>query len=102
MLEAAFESAILFDVFAVLIEGGGANALYFAAGQGRLQDVGRVNGAFRAAGADEGMEFVNEQDGILGPANFVHDRLDAFFELSAVFGAGHHHRQIQDDDAFIA
>jgi hypothetical protein len=44
------------------------------------------------------VQFVDEQDDILGPADFVHDRLDALFELAAVLGAGDHHRQIEHDD----
>ena len=102
LLEAAFEGAVLLDVLAVLVERGGADALDFAAGQGGLEHVGGVDGAFRAAGADQGVQLVDEQDGVLGPADFVHDRLDAFLELAAVLGAGDHHGQVEHDDALVA
>ncbi len=57
---------------------------------------------FGAAGADQGVQLVDEQDGVLGPAHLVHDGLDAFLELAAILGAGDHHGQVEDDDAAIA
>ena len=57
---------------------------------------------FGAAGADEGVQLVDEQDGVLGPADLVHDRLDALLELAAVLGAGDHHGQVEHDDAAVA
>src|SRR5262249_12479865 len=94
--------AVLLDVLAVLVERRRPDALDLAAGQGGLEDVGGVDGPFRAAGADEGVQLVDEQDGVLGPADLVHDGLDALLELAAVLGAGHHHGQIKDDDAAVA
>ena len=102
LLETALQGAVLLDVLAILVERGGADALDLAAGQGRLEDVGGVDGPFRAAGADEGVQFVDEQDGVLGPAHLVHDGLDAFLELAAILGAGDHHGQVEHDDAAVA
>jgi hypothetical protein len=45
------------------------------------------------------VQLVDEQDRVLGTADFVHDRLDAFLELAAVLRAGHHHGQVEYDDA---
>ena len=45
------------------------------------------------------MQFVNEQDRVLGAANLVHHRLDPFLELAAVLGAGNHHGQVEHHDA---
>ena len=42
-LEAAFQGGVLFDVFAVLVHGGGADALKFATGKGGLDDVGGIH-----------------------------------------------------------
>ena len=80
---------------------GRADALNFAAGQGRLEDVGRVDGPFRAAGADQRVQLVDEQDRVAGPADFVHDRLDALFELAAILRAGDHHGQVEHDDPLL-
>ncbi len=48
------------------------------------------------------MQFVNEQDNVLRAANFVHDRLDAFLELTAIFRAGNHEREVERDDTLAA
>ena len=100
-LEPASEGRILLDVLAVLVERGGPDALDFAAGQGRLEHVRGVDRPFRTAGADERVELVDEQDRVLRPADFVHHRLDALFELAAVLRAGDHHRQVEHHDAAI-
>src|SRR5262249_18356607 len=68
LLEAPLQGAVLLDVLAVLVQGGGADALDLAAGQSGLEDVGGVDGALGAAGADQGVQLVDEQDGVLGPA----------------------------------
>ena len=54
-LEAALEGAVLLDVLAVLVERGRADALDLAARERRLEHVGGVDRAFRAAGADQGV-----------------------------------------------
>src|SRR5262249_40924968 len=82
--------------------GGGADALDLAAGQGRLEDVAGVDGALGAAGADQGVELVDEQDGVLGAADLVHDRLDALLELAAVLGASDHHGPVEHGRALVA
>jgi hypothetical protein len=100
-LEAAGQGGVLLDVLAVLVEGGGADALDLAAGECGLEHVGRVDRALGAAGADEGVQFVDEEHHVLGPADLVHDGLDAFLELAAVLGAGDHHRQVEHDQALL-
>src|SRR5579885_3040422 len=100
-LEAALQGGVLLNVFAVFIERGRAHALHLAARKGGLDDVAGVHRAFSGAGADNGVQFVNEQNDVLRPPDFVHDGLDAFLELAAVFGAGDHQRQVQGDDAFV-
>src|SRR5258706_38186 len=51
--------------------------------------------------ASQRVQFVDEEHHVLGAADFVHARLDALFELAAVFGAGDHHGQVEHDDAAI-
>ena len=48
------------------------------------------------------MQLVDEEDDVLGAANLVHHRLDALFELAAVFRAGDHQREIERDDLLVA
>ena len=101
-LEPPLQRAVLLDVLAVLVEGGGADALDLAAGQRRLEDVGGVDRPLGAAGADEGVQLVDEEDRVLGAADLVHDGLDPLLELAAVLRAGDHHRQVEHDDPAVA
>ena len=64
-LEAALERGVLLDVLAVLVERGRADALQLAAGQRGLDDVGGVHRAFGRAGADDGVQLVDEEDDVL-------------------------------------
>ena len=61
-LEAALEGGVGLEVLLVLHPGGGRDGAQLAAGQGRLEQVGGVALAGRAAGADQGVGLVDEQD----------------------------------------
>src|SRR6185436_1859236 len=57
---------------------------------------------FGRTSTHDGVQLVDEQNDVLGAADFVHDRLDALFKLPAVFGAGNHQSQVEGDDTFFA
>ena len=101
LLESPLQSSVFLDVLTVLVEGRGTDALYLAARQGGLEDVGSVHRAGRATGADDGVDLIDEEDdvGILG--EFVEHGLDALLELSAIFRAGHHAGHVESDDALV-
>ncbi len=99
-LEAAFEGRIGFDVLAVFVQRGGADALQFTARKRRFENIGRVHGRTGRTGSHQHVEFVNEQDG-LGGLEFVDDALQAFLELAAVHRPGHQRTHIQFQDAFV-
>ena len=61
-LEAAFEGGIFLDVFAVFVERGGADGTQLAASQRGLEHVGGVDCAFGGSGADQGVQFVDEEN----------------------------------------
>ena len=61
-----------------------------------------VHRAFGRTGADDGVQLVDEQDDVLGAADFVHHRLDALFELAAIFRARDHQREVERDDFLVA
>ena len=61
-LEAALQGGILLDVLAVFVQRGGADAVQFAAGQHRLQHVAGIHRPFGLAGADDGVQLVDEED----------------------------------------
>ena len=61
-LEAALERGVLFDVLAVLVERGRADAVQLAAGEHGLQEVACVHAALGLARADDGVQLVDEED----------------------------------------
>jgi hypothetical protein len=76
--------------------------LQLAPAQGRLDDIRRVHGAFRRAGAHDGVQLVDKQNDVLRAANLVHDRLDPLFELPAIFRSRHHQREVERDHFLVA
>src|SRR5205085_10069617 len=68
-LESPGQGGVLFDIFAVFIEGRRADALDFAAGQGGLEHVAGVDRAFRAASANQRLQLVDEEDYEIGRAH---------------------------------
>ena len=61
-LEAPLQGCVFLDVLAVFVEGGRAHAAQFPPGQHGLQQIRRVHRAFRGAGADQGVQLVDEKD----------------------------------------
>ena len=81
-LEAARERRILLDVLLVFGPGRGGDRAQRAARQRRLEQVGRVAGAGRAAGADQRVRLVDEQDDRLGRRLHLLDDLRRRFSNS--------------------
>ena len=102
LLEAPLERGILLDVLAVLVERGGADAVQLAARERRLEHVAGIHGAFGLAGADHGVQLVDEQDDLaflLG--QIVQHRLEALLELAAELGAGDERAHVEREDALV-
>jgi hypothetical protein len=89
LLEAALERGVLLDVLAVFVERRRADAVQFAARQRRLEHVAGVDRALGLAGADHGVQLVDEQDDAsLVLRDLLEHRFQAFLELAAILGAG--------------
>jgi hypothetical protein len=74
-----------------------------AAGQGRLQHVAGVHGALRLAGADHGVQFVDEQDDVaLLLLEIGEHGLEPLLELAAVLGAGQQGAHVEVQHALAA
>ncbi len=102
-LEAARERRVLFDVLAVFVERGRADAVQLAARQGGLEQVRGVHGAFRLARADKGVHFVDEQDhAALGRDHLVQHRLQPLLELAAIFRAGDQRAHVERQQLLVA
>lgn len=52
----------LFDVLAVFVQRGGADAMQLTARQRRLEHVAGIHRAVGLAGADHGVQLIDEQD----------------------------------------
>ena len=95
-LESALERGVLLDVLAVLVQRRGADGVELATGQHRLQQVRGIHGALRGAGADHGVQLVDEQDdGAVRVGDLLEHRLEAFLELAAVLRAGDQGAKVQ-------
>src|SRR5207248_10106481 len=102
-LEPAFERGVLLDVFPVLVERRRANRMQLAAGEHRLEHVRRVDRSFGGAGADDGMELVDEEDDLaLRIRDLLEYGLQAFFELAPVLRAGDQRAHVEGDDALVS
>ena len=90
------QGRIPLNMLAVFVQGGGADGLQFAPGQGGLEHIAGVQAAFAGAGAHHSMHFVQKDDDFAaGRLYFVDHRLQAFLKLAAELGAGHQAAHIQ-------
>lgn len=97
--ETPVERAVLFVKLAVFCDSRCAYALQRPPRERGLEDVGGVHCALRRASADYRVEFVDEKNDVARLFDFVHDRLDSLFELSAVFCARDHQSHVERDYA---
>ena len=101
-LEAPLERRVLLDVLPVFVERRRADGVQLAAGQHRLQHVGRVDRSLGRARADDRVQFVDEEhDLAFGVDDFLEHRLEPFLELAAVLRAGHERPHVERDDALV-
>ena len=74
--------------------------MQLAAGQRRFQHVAGIHGALALAGADHGMQLVDEQDDIAFLfRKIAQHRLQSLFEFAAVFGAGNQRTHVEREHA---
>ena len=94
-LEAPLERGVLLEVLAVLVERRRADRLQLAASEHRLQDRGRVDGTLGGAGADEGVQLVDEQDDVAAGADLLQDLLQPLLEVTPVAAAGDERTEVE-------
>ena len=101
-LEAALERGVLFDILAVLLEGGRADHLDVAARERGFENVRRVHRAFRVARADDVMHLVDHEDDVAQALDLVDQALHAAFKLAAELRARDKRGQVEQVHLFIA
>src|SRR6516225_2781496 len=88
-LEPSGKGRVLLEILLVLGPGGGGDGSEFAAGQGRLEQVGGVSLPGRSAGPDHGMRLVDEENDRYGRSfDLGDDLLEPVLELTLDSGAG--------------
>ena len=100
-LEPALQGGVLFNILAVFREGGGADDLNLAPGQGGLKDIGGIHGAFGIPGPYQVVDLVNDQDNVAQLFDLLDEALHAAFKLAAELGARHQGGQVQQIDLLV-
>ena len=76
--------------------------MQLAAREGRLEHIAGVHRSLCRAGADDGVDLVDEENDLARAAgHFLEHRLEPLFELAAKLGAGDQCAQIEHDDALV-
>ena len=101
-LEAPLERRVLLDVLLILVERRRADGVQLAARQHRLQHVRGVDRAFGRAGADHGVQLVDEEHDLAGRVDhFLEHGLQAILELAAILRAGDERSHVERDDLLV-
>src|SRR5690606_27366287 len=87
-LKTALKCAVLLYGSPVLVWRSSPDALDLPSRQCRLEDVSGVQRPLSRTCTNQGMEFVNEDHEVGILDQFLHDRLQALFELTSVLGTG--------------
>ncbi len=88
-------------MLAVLVERGRADYLDIPACKRGLQNVGGIDRALGCARAHNHMQLVNKQDDVLSLLQLFQHALDTLLELTAVFRARNHSRQVERNQALV-
>ena len=96
LLEAPDQSAILLEILSIFLIGRGADAAQRALRERGLEKVGGVHrAARRRAGADDGMNLVDEQNRVLVLLDLLHHLLEALLEIAAISRSGEQRAHVE-------
>ena len=102
-LETPGQGRVLFNVFSVLIQRRGPDAMQLAARQGGLQEVGGIHSPVGLAGPDQSVHLVDEQDDLtFGGGDLVQHGFQPLLELAAIFGPGNQGPHVQAHHLLVA
>ncbi len=95
-LEAPRQRPIFFKNTPVFLIGGRAQAFEFAVGEYGFNQVGGIHGPTGCGtGTNNGMNFINKQHRSRVLFELGQNRLETFFKITAILGAGQQRTQIQ-------
>ena len=102
LLEATRQRVILLEDAAVFLVGGRTDAAQLAVGEHRLDEVRGVHDAARSrAGADHGVDLVDEQDGARLLLQLGDHALEALLEIAAILGARDQRAHVERIDSAV-
>ncbi len=95
LLEAAFESAVLLDILAILVQSRRTDALYLATRQRRLEQIGRIHRTGRITGSHDSVKLIDKQYHIAVFSQLVEYSLNTLLKLTAILRAGHKRSHVE-------
>ena len=99
-LETALQRSVLFNVFAVLIQSGGADTMQLTARQCGLEHVAGIHRAFGLASTDHGVQFVDKNDGLAFVLRqFLEHRFQALFKFTPELGTSQQRSHVERQHA---
>ena len=101
-LETPLKCSVLLDMFTILFCRSRTNDLDFSTRQRWLQDGRGVDGALCGAGANDGVNLVNEEDVILGFLQLSNNLLHAVLKLTAILRSCYQTCQVKCPDLLSA
>ena len=102
LLETALQSGILFDVFAILVQSRGAYQTQLSARQHGLEHIRGIHRPTVSSRTHHRVQLVDKSNYLpFGGFDFFQHRLEAFLELAAVLGPGHHRGQVQGNQMLV-
>ena len=101
-LEPALQCGVFFDILAVLVQRGRADAVQFAARQHGLEQVACVHSAVGLTGTHDGVQLIDEEDDLaLTLLHLVQHALQALLKLAAVLCTGHQSAHVQTEHGAV-
>ena len=101
-LETTLQSRVFFNIFTVLVQSRGTDAVQLAPCQHGFQEITRVHAALGLACADDGVQLVDkEDDAALGAFDLVEYGLQTLLKLAPVLGAGDQRAHVQGEDGLV-
>src|ERR1700712_2084168 len=98
-LEATRQRTVFFEDAAKFLERGRTNAADITRGEQWLEQVGRIHHpARRRTGTNDGVDFVDEQNGVGTFFQLAEQRLEALLQIAAILGASQQSAKIQGVD----
>ena len=101
-LEPSGQCGVFFDMFAVFIQRGRADAMQFAACQSGFEQVGGIHCPFALARAHQRVHFIDEQDDVAcRSGHFRQNGLQPLLEFTAIFGPCNQRAHIERQELLV-